>query len=106
MLTIKATKDFNLDVTLSAEDKIAYVKAFVADLKGKFFTVTFLKADGSERTMNCRTGVHKHLKGGTSTIAHKPNLVGVYEGAEESYKCFDASRVLSITSKGAELSFS
>jgi hypothetical protein len=33
---------------------------------GKIVTVTFTKKDGSIRIMNCRLGVTKHLKGGSS----------------------------------------
>ena len=32
--------------------------------KGAFFTVKFIKKDGTERVMNCRLGVKKYLKGG------------------------------------------
>ena len=30
-------------------------------LNGRFFTVEFIKKDGSTRVMNCRTGVKKYL---------------------------------------------
>ena len=36
----------------------------IKDTKGAFFTVTFIKKDGTERTMNCRFGVKKYLRGG------------------------------------------
>lgn len=32
--------------------------------KGAFFTVKFIKKDGTERIMNCRLGVKKYLHGG------------------------------------------
>ena len=31
---------------------------------GKFFSASVTKKDGTERIMNCRTNVKKHLKGG------------------------------------------
>ena len=34
------------------------------DTKGAFFTVTFVKKDGTTRTMNARIGVKRYLKGG------------------------------------------
>ena len=30
---------------------------------GKVFSANFIKKDGTERTMSCRTGVVKHVKG-------------------------------------------
>ena len=35
--------------------------------KGKFFTVEFVKKDGTLRKMNCRLGVAKDLKGGQNS---------------------------------------
>ena len=39
---------------------------FIEQTKGRFFTVTFIKKDGTQRTLNGRVGVTKHLKGGVS----------------------------------------
>ena len=47
---------------------------FIAQSKGKFITVSFIKKDGTARTLNGRIGVTKHLKGGTSTINHAKYL--------------------------------
>lgn len=47
---------------------------------GSLFTVTFTKKDGSERVLNGRTGVKKHLKGGT--LAYNPkdhDLIPIYD---------------------------
>jgi hypothetical protein len=45
---------------LPLDDIIQLIK----DTKGAFFTVKFIKKDGTERTMNCRLGVKKYLHGG------------------------------------------
>lgn len=47
---------------------------------GKFFSCEFKKRDGSIRKMTARSGVKKHLKGGTpSYSASDLGLVTVYE---------------------------
>ena len=40
-----------------------YIEALVQD---RFFSIEFLKSDGSKRVLNGRLGVKKHLKGGAS----------------------------------------
>ena len=42
--------------------------SIVASSNGRFVSVTFIKKDGTERTMLCRLGVTKYLKGGTSKL--------------------------------------
>lgn len=58
----------------------------IQSTNGKMFTVCFIKKDGTERIMNCRLGVKKHLKGGASTTSHKKNLVTVYDVKAEGYR--------------------
>jgi len=42
--------------------------SIVAASNGRFVSVTFIKKDGTERSMLCRLGVTKHLKGGESKL--------------------------------------
>lgn len=42
--------------------------------KGKIFTVTFIKKDGTERVMNARLGVKVYLKGGS--LPYNPEDMG------------------------------
>lgn len=80
------------------------VQAFLKCVpKTKFFSVSFVKRDGTIREMNCRRDVRKHLKGGESTIKHKKNLVSVWDTKAKEYRCFDMGRVLSLRGAGAEL---
>lgn len=39
------------------------VRDIIESAKGKFFSVTFKKVDGTMRTMTCRRGVSKGVKG-------------------------------------------
>jgi hypothetical protein len=73
--------------------------AIAANTNGKFFTVTFKKKDGTIRTMNCRTGVAKALKGGKSTIDHDNYLV-VYEMASKGYRCINKDTIMHIAVAG------
>jgi hypothetical protein len=93
-------------VSLNFLDK-KVVRSFLKTVGKQFFTVTFeKKADGSLRTMNCRKGVKKHLKGGESTIKHKKNLVSVYDVKSKGYRCFDVTRVTDIKALNATLTTS
>ena len=40
---------------------------------GTIFTVDFIKKNGEYRSMNCRTGVKKYLKGGTNPLKNCDN---------------------------------
>ena len=70
------------------------VKAIVAETKGRIFTVTFIKKNGEQRVMNCRTGVTKHLRGGTKTTPD--SLITVYDVQNRGYRCFDPKTVIKI----------
>lgn len=80
--------------------KRAMLRAAIAASNGRAFTVTFIKKDGSERVMNCRTGVKKHLAGGKSTINHKENLVSVFDMQVQEYRCVNLDTVTDLTIDG------
>jgi hypothetical protein len=72
---------------------------FIAQSKGKFITVSFIKKDGTTRTLNGRTGVTKHLKGGISTVNHDKYLV-VYDTINTGYRCVNKDTIVSVTCEG------
>ena len=49
---------------MSTNTKREEVREFINSMRNRYFTVEFIKKDGSLRTMNCQKGVKKHLKGG------------------------------------------
>jgi len=66
-------------------------KELIFGTKGKFFTVKFIKLDGSERVMNARLGVKKYLKGGT--LKYDPaefNYITVYDMGSKGYRTVNA----------------
>jgi hypothetical protein len=62
--------------SISSEEAKNLIKA----TNGKFFTVTFIKKDGTERVMNARLGVKKYLQGGTLAFdAESKGLIPVFD---------------------------
>lgn len=71
-------------------------------VKGKFFTATFVKKDGSVRTINGRLGVKRHLKGGSNTKAHLSNYITVYSIADKGYRSINTDTLIAIKANGKQ----
>ena len=56
-----------------------------ATVQDKFFTIEFVKADGSLRKINGRLGVEKHKKGGTDCNTNK-QMMTVYDNYAKGYR--------------------
>ena len=72
---------------------------FIAQSKGKFITVNFIKKDGTVRNLNGRIGVTKHLKGGVSTVNTDQYLV-VYDTVAQGYRSVNKDTIVSVTCEG------
>ena len=70
------------------------IKDMITSTKGKFFTVTFIKANGEKRRMTARTGVKKGLKG-VGKGWTKDNVVDVYDVTIKAFRSINTDRVLS-----------
>ena len=69
-------------------------KQLIKDTKGKFFTVTFIKKDGTERVMNARLGVKVYLKGGE--LPYNPDekgLIPVYDVKTGGYRMVNVNTI-------------
>ena len=90
-------------------NKIQTVKELVASTQGKIFNVDFIKADGSLRNMTCRIDVAKYTSGGVAGWKSNDENVGVFEmngaGGKESYRAFNAGRVVKLKIAGKEHTF-
>jgi hypothetical protein len=75
------------------------ISDFIAQSKGKFITVAFIKKDGTTRTLNGRTGVTKHLKGGKSTVNTDKYLV-LFDMHTAGYRCVNRDTIVSVTCEG------
>lgn len=71
----------------------------VAKTSGKFFTVTFIKKDGTIRALNGRLGVTKHLKGGQCTLDRDRFLI-VYDVQSKGYRSVNVDTILSVNVDG------
>lgn len=72
----------------------------------KIFTVEFIKKDGTNRVMNCRLDVTKHLKGGT--MKHDPrelNHIVVFDMQKLAYRTINVNTLVKIKFEGKELTF-
>ena len=72
----------------------------------KFFTVEFIKKDGTIRVMNCKLGVTKHLQGGE--MKHNPealNHLVVYDMQSKGYRTINLNTLLKVKFEGRELTF-
>jgi hypothetical protein len=67
----------------------------ILNSKGKIFTVTFTKKDGTTRVMNCRLGVTKHLKGGESTL-NANEYITVYDMQNKGYRAINRSTIIDV----------
>jgi hypothetical protein len=62
--------------------------------KGKIFTVTFIKKDGSTRVMNARLGVKAYLKGGE--LPYDPEakgLIPVFDIPKREYRMVNVNTI-------------
>jgi hypothetical protein len=73
---------------------------------GKFFTVKFIKKDGTLRRMTCRTGVSKGVTG--KGLAFEPKEKGlkvVWSTDAEGYRMINLAQVKEITFNGTTTTY-
>ena len=68
---------------------------------GRFFTVEFVKKDGSTRILNGRLGVEKYLKGGECTL-DRTKFVIVYDVQAKGYRAVNRETILSVRIDGVK----
>jgi hypothetical protein len=67
---------------------------------GKFFSVSFIKKDGSERKMTARLGVKKDIKGvGMKYDPLERNLIVVFDIHKKAYRMINLSTILTFKFK-------
>lgn len=75
----------------------ADAKTLIKATKGKFFTVTFTKKDGTTRVMNARLGVKAYLKGGELPYNPEPKgLIPVYDMGKQEYRMINTNTITNI----------
>jgi len=71
-----------------------FVKRILSS-NGKIFSVEFIKKDGTKRLMNCRLGVTKYLKGGSSTL-NPEKFITVYDLQSEGYRAINKESIINV----------
>ena len=78
-------------------------KSEIARIAGsKFITVSFLKKDGTPRTINGRLGVTKHLKGGDNPNTRKDSFLIIYSIGDKGYRTINLDSVFRVAASGKE----
>ena len=75
-----------------------------ATVQDKFFTIEFVKADGTVRKVNGRLGVEKHKKGGRDCNTNK-QMMTVYDNYAKGYRNVNLSTISSLTVDGIRHEF-
>ena len=68
---------------------------------GRFFSVVFIKKDGTQRTMVARLGVKKHLKGGQCTLDRSQFIIA-YDVENAGYRAINRDTIVSCKLDGVE----
>jgi len=71
-------------------------------LGNKIATVSFIKKDGTLRTLTGRLDVVSHLHGGQDSTEHMPEYVNVFEMSKQQYRKVNMNTVQSIRANGKE----
>lgn len=66
---------------------------------GRFVSVCFVKKDGTERVINGRLGVTKHLAGGVSTL-DPTKYITLYDNRARGYRAVNRSTILWVKFEG------
>ena len=86
-------------------NNIEIIKNLIKSNGQKIFAVTFVKKDGSERTLTGRLGVsHGRVKGLPTTAAIEKYLV-VYDVVKREYRNVNIETVKTVSMAGMKVSF-
>lgn len=77
------------------------LREFLAKTEGRLVGLDFVKADGSDRKMTARYGVHKHLRGGVNTVEgiDRP-YVTMFDMNAVGYRAVNLATVSCVRSNG------
>ena len=95
--------------------KINVARNIIENTNGLWFSVEFVKKDGSLRKMTCKTGVRnwvdsngnqRTLAGGKNTKAAYVNYVNVYDTVAKDYRTINTETLKAFKCGDLKLSFS
>ncbi|MFW2352598.1 SH3 beta-barrel fold-containing protein [Aliarcobacter butzleri] len=68
--------------------------------KGKIFSCSFIKKDGTVRNMVARIGVHKNLAGGKNGASERNSLVTVFDMLNGGYRMINLETLITLKVSG------
>jgi len=68
----------------------------------KFISISFLKKDGTKRTINGRLHVKRYLKGGDNPNTRKDEFLIIYSMRDKGYRTINLDTVFRIAASGKE----
>lgn len=78
-------------------------KSEIARIAGnKFISVSFLKKDGTKRTINGRLHVKRYLKGGDNPNTRNDAFLIIYSMKDKGYRTINLDSVFRIAASGKE----
>ena len=78
-------------------------KQYIYKTNGKIFSAVFTKKNGEKRSMVCRQGVAKYVKGvGLKFKPEERDLIGVFDMHKKAYRFINAKTLEQIKIKGIE----
>ena len=78
-------------------------KSEIARIAGnKFISISFLKKDGTKRTINGRLHVKRYLKGGDNPNTRKDEFLIIYSMRDKGYRTINLDTVFRIAASGKE----
>ena len=76
-------------------------KQYIYKTNGKIFSAVFTKKDGEKRTMVCRQGVAKYVKGvGLKFKPEERDLIGVFDMHKKAYRFINVKTLEQLKVKG------
>ena len=77
------------------------ISSFIDLNSNKFMTIKFTKKDGTQRTINGRLNVTKHLAGGKRTL--DDSFIIIYSMADKGYRAVNKDTIKSVKIDGVTI---
>lgn len=94
-----------LILSLDTIQKMDFIRQELKNCNGRFFTVSFVKKDGSARVLTGRLGVKTPLVGGVNTVSHIEKYLTVWDSRKKEYRNVNLQTVTGLHYQGKTIIF-
>jgi len=77
-----------------------YYRSLIESTNGKFFSVQFIKKDGTVRNMVARTGVTVGVKGTGHPVSQEAMVIRIWDVQKKAFRCIPLNRINFIKFRG------